>query len=259
VLDALIAAGRAAWPGVELAPAVVAERLAHLGDGAVTTHPADLYLAIGLAAGDAAALAAFEARLVPEIDAALARMRLAPAIVDEVRQALRAELLAGVGGGAAIAGYAGRGELAAWLRVSATRRALKILRQTKREVSLDDALLDHWPAATPGPEQRRLRETYTAHLKAALAAAFGELDVRERNVLRQHVLDDLTIDELALIYRVNRSTCARWIADARAALGKATRRRMIERLGARADEVDSILRFLDSDIELSISRILAAA
>ncbi|MES2562778.1 MAG: hypothetical protein V4637_08625, partial [Pseudomonadota bacterium] len=47
-----------------------------------------------------------------------------------------------------------RGELAAWLRVSATRAALNALRKTKREVELDgadlpDALLAEWPSAAP--------------------------------------------------------------------------------------------------------------
>jgi DNA-directed RNA polymerase specialized sigma24 family protein len=36
-----------------------------------------------------------------------------------------------------IVDYAGRGELAAWLRVSATRKALKSLRKVDREETLD--------------------------------------------------------------------------------------------------------------------------
>jgi RNA polymerase sigma-70 factor, ECF subfamily len=57
---------------------------------------------------------------------------------------------------------------------------------------------------------------------------------------------------------VHRATCARWLADARADLGKQTRKRLVAALGTPSDELESVLRFLDSDIELSISRILSS-
>src|SRR5262249_9323185 len=116
--------------------------------------------------------------------------------------------------------------------------------------------LAHWPDASPGPARKHLRAKYTAELKRAIHDAFAALEVRQRNLLRQHVLDELTIDDLARLYRVHRATCARWLADARAELGKSTRKRLIAALGLQLPEVESLLRFLDSDIELSISRIL---
>jgi RNA polymerase sigma-70 factor, ECF subfamily len=251
-------AGRAAWPEVEVAAERLAARLADelAAPGGERHHDADLYLATALAAGDAAALRVFEARLVPEIDVALARLRLPAGAADEVKQAMRVDLLVGDARAPRIADYAGRGELAAWLRVTATRAALKLLRRTRREETLDDVLLEHWPDATPDPEHRHMTTSYVRELKAALGEALAALEVRQRNVLRQHVLDDLSIDELALLYRVHRATCARWLADARAELARTTRKRLVARLGARADEVESILRYLDSDLELSISRIL---
>jgi RNA polymerase sigma-70 factor, ECF subfamily len=197
----------------------------------------------------------FEAELVPQIDIALRRLRLAGGTADEVKQALRFELLADER--KRIADYAGRGELAAWLRVSATRKALKTVKKLDREETLDEILLDHWPHATPGPERRHLRTQYTAELKKAIREAFAALEVRQRNLLRQHIIDELTIDDLARLYRVHRATCARWLADARADLGKHTRKKLVSALGLPSkDDVDSLLRFLDSDIELSISRIL---
>jgi RNA polymerase sigma-70 factor (ECF subfamily) len=227
----------------------------------VSEHAADLQLARALATGDAAALREFEARLVPEMKAALGRLRLPVGAADEVVQAMRVEMLVGGGDerGPRIAEYEGRGELAAWLRVSATRAALKLLRKTQREETLDEVLLEHWPDTAPEPE-RAMKSGYARELKAALAEAMAALEVRQRNLLRQHVLDDLTIDELALLYRVHRATCARWLADARADLARGTKRRLMGRLGAaaKAEEVDSLLRWLDSDIELSISRILRA-
>lgn len=269
VLD-LAAAGRAAWPAIAVADAALAAAVAERLADAEPAHAAEAFLATALAAGDPAAVAVFEAELVPEIDVALRRMRLPGGTADEVRQALRVELLVGTaGGGPRIADYGGRGALAGWLRVTATRRALKVLRAAKREESLDELLLDHWPLdrtpdATPShgrgaaasPEGRHLRATYTTELKRAVGEAFAALAVRQRNLLRQHLLDDLTIDELARLYRVHRATCARWLVDAREELGKRTRKHLGEHLGLAGDELASLLRYLDSDLELSLSRLL---
>jgi RNA polymerase sigma-70 factor (ECF subfamily) len=261
VVSRIAAAGRAAWPDVRLSEDLIARNLSDRVKLDPETqlenlHDADLYLAMALAEGDQAALRAFETDLVPQMDIALRRLRLAGGTADEVKQALRFELLVG-DGRKKISDYAGRGELAAWLRVTATRKALKAVRRLDREETLDEILLDHWPDATPGPERKHLRSQYTAELKKAIREAFGALEVRQRNLLRQHILDELTIDDLARLYRVHRATCARWLADARADLGKQTRRKLVQALGlGNKDEMDSLLRFLDSDIELSISRIL---
>lgn len=253
-------AGAAAWPGVVLGVDAIAARLeARVADDPEVKleglHDADLYLALACATGDAAAVRAFEDAFVPQIDVALRRMRLAGGASDEVKQALRFELLV-ADGAPKIADYGGRGELAAWLRISATRKALKLVRRAGKEETLDEILLDHWPGATPDPERKHLRATYSAELKRAIRDAFAGLELRQRNLLRQHLLDELTIDDLARLYRVHRATCARWLADARGELGKQTRKRLVASLGVSGDELESLLRFLDSDIELSISRIL---
>jgi RNA polymerase sigma-70 factor (ECF subfamily) len=255
----IAAAGRAAWPTVALTDDLVTERLvARVHDDPEASlddlRDADLFLAFGLAAGNTAAIRAFEDHLVPQIDVALRRLRLGGGTADEVKQALRVELLTGPD--AKIADYAGRGDLAAWLRISATRKALKLVRRADREESLDEILLDHWPANTGDPARQHMRTTYTDQLKKAIREAFAALEVRQRNLLRQHILDELTIDDLARLYRVHRATCARWLAEARADLGKQTRKRLIATLGTQSEELESVLRFLDSDIELSISRIL---
>src|SRR5262249_61295643 len=111
------------------------------------------------------------------MDGALRRLRLAGGAADEVKQSLRVELLAGPD--AKIADYAGRGELAAWLRISATRKALKIVKRADREETLDEILLDHWPGGPGGgsdPARKHMRTTYTAQLKKAIREAFAALE-----------------------------------------------------------------------------------
>ncbi|HEU4615824.1 MAG TPA: hypothetical protein VFS15_27195, partial [Kofleriaceae bacterium] len=169
----IASAGRAAWPDVKVSETTIANRLAaRLQDDPdarlESLHDADLYLAMALAEANEPALKVFEAEFVPQIDVALRRLRLAGGTADEVKQALRFELLVGVDGHRRIADYAGRGELAAWLRVSATRKALKMIRKIDREETLDEILLDHWPSSTPDPAGKHLRSTYTAELKRAI-------------------------------------------------------------------------------------------
>lgn len=220
-------------------------------------HDGELALVRALAQGEPEALRIFERDLVPEITGALRRLRLPDAAVDEVAQALRVELL--VGPPPRIVDYAGRGSLVGWLRVTATRRAFRLLRGARRDDTLDEMLLDQLPAAGKDPAHAHLRARYTTELKRAVAEAFAGLELRQRNLLRQHILDQLGIDELATLYRVHRATCARWLADARADLGRATRKHLGAALGLGLGDLESLLRFLDSDIELSVSRLLGAA
>lgn len=254
--------GVARWPSVRVDAAAFARRLASRGVAGSRELDADLYLATALAARDPAAIAAFEAELLPQVDGALARLRLGAAELDDLKQGLRVDLLVGDGARPPrIATYLGHGPLVAWLRVSAIRRALSARRATSREESLEELVLAGWPGAAPEASsndagRRLLRETYAAHLKAALTTALAELAVRERNLLRHSIIDELTVDELALMYRVHRSTCARWLVDARAALGRATRRALSDQLGPLEGQLDSVLRLVESDVELSLSRLM---
>ncbi|NUP12564.1 MAG: sigma-70 family RNA polymerase sigma factor [Polyangiaceae bacterium] len=256
-------AGKAAYPSIDVDASRIEARVRSLETELPSSEraalcDADLYLAIALEAGLPAAVRVFEDRLVPEIVVALARMRLTEDVVEEVTQALRADLLVGSGAGPRIERYSGLGALSSWVRVSASRLALNTLRKTKRETFLDEAVMAEWPEVAASPAERHLRATYVQYLKTALTEALAALEPRQRTLLRQHLLDDLTIDELALLYRVHRSTCARWIADARAALVRATRKNLVQRLGGAQERLDSVLRYLESDIEISFSRILRA-
>src|SRR5215470_13369991 len=88
---------RAAWPALSLAEATFADHVARLypeapPDGWGRLHIADLYLACACSHGDAAALAACAQKLWPEIDAALARVRLPADKRQDVMQDLRVVL-----------------------------------------------------------------------------------------------------------------------------------------------------------------------
>jgi RNA polymerase sigma-70 factor (ECF subfamily) len=153
-LEALLAAtaaqGRTAWPGLALEDeafvAFVAERLPGEGDvkDLVADLPAaDLYLACACAHGIAAAVEAFDRRYFGDVDAVLARIRVPGATADDVRQMLREKLfVATAEGPPRIAEYSGKGALAGWFRVTATRLALNLTRGKREDLVDDERLLE---------------------------------------------------------------------------------------------------------------------
>jgi RNA polymerase sigma-70 factor (ECF subfamily) len=232
------------------------ERLAISG----TEHPhaADLVLACACAAGDAAAIAAFDRELMPVAASAARKIDAATAFVDEVVQLTRERLLiAADGNEPRIATYSGDGPLKAWVRVAAMRVAMNELRTRKRDLLVDDeAFFDAMPVGT-GEHQRAARQHYVHACSDALRDAFATLTPRERNLLRMHHIHGLTVDELAPTLGVHRATVARWIAAARERLLDETRAGLQAKLNIATDTADSILRELAGRIEISVTRLLA--
>jgi RNA polymerase sigma-70 factor, ECF subfamily len=255
-----VAAGRRRWGDVALAPDVLGEHLAALGVPPDPSHPHadDLYLACAAALGQPAAIAAFERELEPVARAAARRIDASADFVDEAVQATRDRLLVACDGDRPrIAEYSGQGTLAAWVRVATMRIAMNMVRGRRRDVLVDDEAF--FDTVTDGSEAERAQacSRYGAACADALRAAFASLTARERNLLRLHHLHGLTVDELAPTLKVHRATVARWLARSRERLLAATRAGLKERLAATDSAVDSILRELQSRIDVTLSRLLA--
>jgi RNA polymerase sigma-70 factor (ECF subfamily) len=197
----------------------------------------DLELARGCARGDGEALAMFEREIVPALSRALASF----ADRDEVIQVLRERMLAGERG---ISAYDGRAPLVVWLRVCATRIALRAREREQRVEPVDDRRLDELVPGVADPQLAYLRRVYGASFHAAFAAAVASLPPRDRNLLRLSVTDGLGIDQLAAIFHVHRATAARRLEHARQTLVTSTRDRMRATLAISESELESILRLL---------------
>jgi RNA polymerase sigma-70 factor (ECF subfamily) len=266
-LWSLVAEGRAAWPDLAVDAKLLVEFVARhvtpdlaeaLLDG---LRPADLYLACACATGDSRAIAAFDRDYMKEVDIALARMRVGPPRLADVKQLVRQRLF--VGGGTAgaptsagkIAEYGGRGDLRRWVRSVAVRTCLNDLRKGKREILVDDdQLIAQHAIAQDDPEVEYMKRTYSNEFKSAFSAALGQLGPREQTLLRYHHVDGLNIDEIGAIYRVHRVTAFRWIEKAKEQLVKATLDTLRARLKLPPDELDSVLRMIRSQIHLSLVR-----
>jgi RNA polymerase sigma-70 factor (ECF subfamily) len=261
-LSALVNEARAAWPSVAVPEerflAHVAGRLASGGGGADSLgrlRAGDLYLACACAGGDPNATAAFLENFMPQVHAALASLGAGSGDREELVQHL-ADLLFVADGDrpGAIATYSGRGSLRSWVRSVAVRTGMRQLGRA-RAAAADDEALASVPAADD-QEIHVLRARYGEAFRAAFRDALAALTPRQRNLLKQHTIDELTVDQIGRLYRVHRATAARWVAAARDELCEGTRRRLIERLSLAGHEVDSILRLVWSQLDVSITTFL---
>nr|HEX4318758.1 sigma-70 family RNA polymerase sigma factor [Kofleriaceae bacterium] len=263
----LVAEGHAAWPSIvvdakDLVAFVAHHVTADLVDGFFDgLRPADLYLACACARGNATAIGVFDREYMREVDIALARMRIGPPRLADVKQLVRQRLF--VGGGTAgiptspgkIAEYGGRGDLRRWVRSVAVRTCLNDLRKGKREVLVDDdQLIAQHAIAQDDPEVEYMKRTYSNEFRAAFAEALKNLEAREQTLLRYHHVDGLNIDEIGAIYRVHRVTAFRWLEKAKEHLVRDTLETLRARLKLPSNELDSVLRMIRSQIHLSLIR-----
>lgn len=260
-----IAGARHAYPGVEVDSAAFAAFLA----GKVSARdfdparplaglePADLYLAFACERGDRRALAELEQRL-SRIPAALAHLRLGAHALEEVVQALRSKLLLADGHGPKIASYAGRGPLGSWLSAAAVRTALNEMRGRKPTAGDPDEALAALPSPRLDPEVELIRARYEPQFKEAFQSALASLSERDRVLLRLHFLDGLGLDKLGDMYRVHRSTVARWIAHGRDEVFEKTRQTLREKLKIADSELASLLGVIRSQLDVSLHRFLGA-
>ena len=261
-LEDAIVRGRAAWKDVDVAD----ERFADFLGGRVpageleAARAADLWAACACGTGDGRAIGAVETRYFPDVDAALGKMGLSADRISEVKQGLRKLLFVGdpdAGTTPRITEYRGTGDLRAWLRVTAMRAALKLLRKENRETPTDDALLEA-RAHEDDPELAYMKAAYRASFKTAFQEALESLHARERTLLKQQIVDGLGIDELGALYQVHRATAARWVQSAREKLLTRTRRTFMLNARISSDECESIMRMVRSQLDVSLHRRLGA-
>jgi RNA polymerase sigma-70 factor (ECF subfamily) len=216
---------------------------------------ADLALACACGAGDTRAIAALGERYHADLKRAFGRIRLPQLGFDDFLQVLREKLFAAAS--PKIAEYGGMGDLRAWLRVVATRTALDLARTTRRyEQPGADAAMLAVPAPGDDPGLAYLKRMYGKAMRAAVEEAAAALSPEERNVLREHYARGLTIDQIASIHGFHRATAARRVQRARDGLVRRTRAILGERLGMSDTDLDSVMRLVQSDLHMSVRRVL---
>jgi RNA polymerase sigma-70 factor (ECF subfamily) len=264
----ILASAHAAWPNVahdddrflaHLASKLSSDRadLSDRADALRALHTDDLYLASACADGIARAHDVFDRAVLPSIDRPVARLHGGDAITSEVRQLVRElVLLPRASAPPRIAEFSGRSKLSSWLRVIAVREAVRLLNKNRRELPTEEDAIAAALDPDAGPELRYFKQLYGAEFRAALREAIERLSDREKILLRQNVLDGASIDRLAALYGVHRATAARWLTAAREALLHRTRETLRGRLQVTPSELDSILRLIQSQLDVSLRRLL---
>ena len=252
---------RAAWPGVELAFDAFAGRMTgNSGQtaglpGSMTrggcSHPVDLFLASACSEGDPVALAEFDRIFLGCVRDAVARIDRAHDFVTEVQQILRERLL--VGPNAKIRDYRGNGALASWIRTAAVRTALNLRRRTTREAK-QEASVEAFEALDP--EIALLRQRYMPEIDAALRRAIAGLDPKERLLLHFYYVDGLTLAKIAGLERVGTSTVFRRLNAATQTVLAAMKDELSLKLQLSTQSLDSLIRHVQDDIDLSLSQVL---
>ncbi|MCP3140968.1 sigma-70 family RNA polymerase sigma factor [Pyxidicoccus xibeiensis] len=213
----------------------------------------DLAFAQACARGDAEALASFEARLIPQLRKALLQRGMDVPTTEEALQLLRVKLFLPSGDRPPrMADYEGQGPLLAWLRVAALRTALNLLRERKAPLEGDYSRLEEVASPVDDADRRYIKDRYRDDFTQAFREALEGLEPRARTLLRLHLVEGLGTAELARAYRVDRSTVKRWLAQAREWLRAEVRTRLAIRIGVDTPALGSLLRELQSQLDLSI-------
>jgi RNA polymerase sigma-70 factor (ECF subfamily) len=259
--DALIATARASWPRVKLDEeqlvTFIGERLAgaDLVAALAAAPAADLAIAAACAAQEPTAHAAFDS-VLGEVEIAGASTGAERDQVEEVKQVLRVQLLVAKDGKpAGITGYRGRGPLRGWVRITATRELIRHKKKRTREVSFSQSL-EKYLTSGVDPALEQLKAEYRTEFALALNEAIEELTPEDRTLLRQAIVDEMSIDAIGAAFGVHRATAARWLTRAKGALVSATHRRLAARLKLPVEQIESVIRLVQSKLDASVIRYL---
>ncbi len=253
-IDAVIARAKNRWPKVTGSRENLLRHVEALGTrcGNLELHGDELQLACACLHGDEPALLVLEREYVSRVGASLVRFGTQDDFIAEVTQLLRQRLL--LPPEPRLATYAATGPLLTWMRVVSVRLGLSLRRSTPPATAelMAEHLLD--VPCVDASEVPRYRQA----VDAAVRRAFGELPIRERNLLRLHYLDGLSLDQLGVLNAVHRATVARWLADLRRRVLVEVEKEVSLQLKLSPSEFRSVLGMVRSRLDASFGRLLDA-
>ena len=197
-----------------------------------TLNAVELALACACAAGNAAAWEHFVAKFRPELyraaRAIAARSGGGEAAARDLADSLYGELFGlrePQGQRKSLLDYYhGRSKLSTWLHAILAQRHVDEIRRGRKTESLDEPADDgsapNEPAAAssaPDPE----RERYLAMLQAALTAALGALEPRDRLRMAYYYGEELTLAQIGKLLREHESTVSRQLERTRKGIRQA--------------------------------------
>ncbi|HEX5746630.1 MAG TPA: sigma-70 family RNA polymerase sigma factor [Archangium sp.] len=251
---------RAKWPTVALSAEPFVTHLAERLPEARPPSPveplleqlslAELYLACACTRGMASALELFDRHYLSKLPGLLRGHKLPTATLDDVCQQVRVKLLVPTPeGGPKISEYTGRGALLSWVRVTGVRAAIKHQLGEKPAPEEDSGDIDL--PTEDNTELELIKRRHQVEFRQAVREAFATLSDEDRHRLRLYFVDQLSMYELAALFRVNQSTISRWLKTTRQTIYEETQRRLEKRLGLSHRDFKSFLATLESRMHMS--------
>jgi RNA polymerase sigma-70 factor, ECF subfamily len=225
--------------------------------GALPSNGEALYLCLACSLGDQEACNALERVHLSNLRPFLADLRLSESLVDDVRQEMLHRLL--VGHNPKVLTYQGRGPFEVWLRRIARRAAIDLLRRQRREGSQRATAKHHMHTCSESPEEIAAREASVRVVFAALNESLQSLEGSERELLRNHFVQGLSIDVLARRFSIDRSTAARRITRTVRRVRSGVEREVLRQTGRiYAPEVAAVGSSLSLYCDVDVDRMLDA-
>lgn len=247
------ARGPAAWPELGVDRDAFAALVAARVPPPPAAHLDDLYLAWACAQGAPRALELFRQRYRPIITAAIRRF---PISWDEVEQQIYVRLfVAGEGGDGRIARYSGTGPLGAWIRTFATRTALDEVRRNQASAA-SRPLRDDEAGAATSPGVALERAHHAPLVRQVIEACLAEVPAADRLVFKLHVIEGVSLDQVATLVPRHRSSLHRAVERVRARLAEEVPRRLARQLAASPEEVAEAVADVWSRLSISVARVL---
>ncbi len=264
-LDEAYRQARRAWPGVDLsaerfvrglAPRAQWDAIAEGNEPLTGLRTDDVYLALACQHAEPKAIEAFRNEYINNIRAQAARIRRPDLMDDLVQRVMTKLFVAEPDAEPSITRYSGRGSLHGWINVVAAREALNSIRSKTEILSDEMELLADRALEAYDSELVALKRIYRTQFAAAFKAALRELGTRHRNILRMQYIDGLNIDQIGVVLGTHRATIARWRTHARSELFEVTKRIMSDELKLKPAEFDSVMRLINSQLDVGLSQLL---
>jgi RNA polymerase sigma-70 factor, ECF subfamily len=263
LLAALYARGRAAHPRVVVGEQEFGRHLARCANSGrqedstslAEIAAEDVYLACACAARVRGAAAAFEERFGRVIRRAVSRVLDTADERQEAEQRAWQHLLGEDGRGPSrISQYLGRGSLEKWVSVASMRIAISFGRTESAERRLREKAIAEASGVDPEAlfAAGDLREAFEAAVTGALAA----LKPRERLVMKLFLVSGMTLDAIGKSLGITRQAVSKTLARARETIVEQVEASVKQTLKMTKEDLTSVLRYVASQLDVSISRAL---
>jgi RNA polymerase sigma-70 factor (ECF subfamily) len=247
--------GKRAWPTLAAPWQRFAEMVLASAppEDKLSLHAGDLYLACAAGDRDRQAVEIIDRDLIAPLRSHLRRFASS---AEDMLQVVRQRLFTGAH--PRIATYAPIAPLRNWIKVVAIRAAIDYQRaEQARQTPSDPLAASLIQAGGPDAATVAMKRQYKGELEAALRSELAVLSQRDRAVLRLHLVDNVSVERIAIMYGVHRVTVARWIWKAGEDLLAALRAHFRDRFRVLPPELDSLAALLQSEISLDLPQLLS--